>query len=220
MSTMKTLRVLLRRTMAVALLAIPMEAASGEDRRIALAFDDGPSSSNNEALLNELERLDIKATIFPETLALKSAEKSEKKRTQKRDHGNAKKHREIASANAHREIDGAKRILRNLGERNPSVLQPSFARLSEKLEHGQTSTDYWNFPDDNLTELDDPQEIADLLVENAFPGAVVILHPLYNQREHILQALPMISERLKAEGYEFATLSELLESTKPMPTMT
>lgn len=206
MSTIKSLRVLLRRTMAVALLAIPMEASSGEDRRIALAFDDGPSSGNNEALLNELERLNIKATFFPETLALKS----ERKREQKRGKGNIKTHREIASANAQREFDGAQRILRNLGDRNRHILSPSFACLPEKPEQCQASTDYWNFPGDTPADVDDPQAIADLLVENAFPGAVVILHPLYNQREHILQALPLISERLRAEGYEFATLSELI----------
>ncbi|HEY8568607.1 hypothetical protein, partial [Microbulbifer sp.] len=163
----------------------------------------------NEALLNELERLDIKATFFPEPLARKSDKMSGQKR------GKCKKHREIASAHARREIDGAKRILRNLGERNPSVLIPSFTRLPEKLGPDLADTGYWNFPGDNLTEPDDPQEIADLLAENAFPGAVVILHPLYNQREHILQALPIISERLKAEGYEFATLSELMEPKKP-----
>ncbi|WP_105103821.1 polysaccharide deacetylase family protein [Microbulbifer pacificus] len=203
MSTMKSLRVLLRRTMAIAVLAIPMEATSGEDRRIALAFDDGPSSSSNEALLNELERLEIKATFFPETLTLKN----EKNNAQKRGKGKTPKSREIASAKAQREIDGAKRILRNLGERNPNLLAPSFARLPEAYE--QDSANYWNFPGDTLADLDDPQEIADLLVENAFPGAVVILHPLYNQREQILRALPLINERLKAEGYEFATLSEL-----------
>lgn len=204
MSTMKTLRVLLRRTMAVALLAIPMEAAPGEDRRIALAFDDGPSSSNNEALLNELERLDIKATFFPEPLALGSEPK--------RKTGKAKKHRETASAIAHREIAGAKRILRNLGERSPSLLiSLPDTRLPEKLEQGLTSANSWSSPEDSLADLDDAQEIANLVAENAFPGAVMILHPLYNQREHILQALPIITERLKAEGYEFTTLSELLE---------
>ena len=206
MSSIKTLRVLLRRTMAIALLAIPMEAIPDENRRIALAFDDGPSSSSNEALLNELERLDIKATVFPEPLTLHGE--------QKRSKGKAKKHREIASANARREIDGAKRILRNLGDRNATVFNPPFARLPEKLGQNEDYANYWSFPGDSLAELDDPQEIAELLAENAFPGAVVILHPLYNQREHILQALPVISERLKAEGYEFATLSELLEPNK------
>ncbi|WOX05243.1 polysaccharide deacetylase family protein [Microbulbifer pacificus] len=210
---MKTLRVLLRRTMAVALLAIPMEATLSEDRRIALAFDDGPSSSSNEALLNELERLDIKATFFPESLALGNDQKLKK--------GKAKKHREIASANAHREIDGAKRILRNLGERTPSALfNLPDVRLPENLEQGLTSANYWSFPEDTQANLDDALEIAELLAENAFPGAVVILHTLYNQREHILQALPVISERLKAEGYEFATLSELMEPQKKLSTLT
>lgn len=204
MSTMKSLRVLLRRTMAIAVLAIPMEATSGEDRRIALAFDDSSSTSSNEGLLDELKRLDIKATFFPEQLTLG--------REQKR--GKGKKNREVASANTNREIDGAKRILRNLGERNPTMLSAPFAPHRGYPESGEAGTSYWNFPGDTLADLDDPQEIAELLAENAFPGAVVILHPLYNQREHILQALPMISERLRAEGYEFTTLSELLESKK------
>ncbi|QIL89494.1 hypothetical protein GNX18_06780 [Microbulbifer sp. SH-1] len=206
MSTMKSLRVLLRRTMAIAVLAIPMEATSGEDRRIALAFDDSLSTSSNEGLLDELERLDIKATFFPGTLPLKNEKNSAKKRRK----GTPRKDREIASTKAQREIDGAKRILRNLGERNPNILAPSFTLMPEKFEQGKANASYWHFSGDALADLDDPQEIADLLVENAFPGAVVILHPLYNQREQILRALPLINERLKAEGYEFATLSELL----------
>ncbi|TLM78353.1 polysaccharide deacetylase family protein [Microbulbifer harenosus] len=206
MSTMKSLRILLRRTMAIAVLTIPLEATSGEDRRIALAFDDFPSTSSNEGLLDELERLDIKATFFQETPALTNEAKSAKKRGKIK----TQRSRGSTSTNTQREIDGATRILRSLDEHHPSLLTPSFARQPEKFEQGQANTNYWNFPGDALADLDAPQEIAELLAENAFPGAVVILHPRHKRREHILRALPVISERLKAEGYEFATLSELI----------
>jgi len=220
---MKTLRVLLRRTVAIALLSIPAETLANDDKKIALTFDDGPMPGATEALLDELDRLQIKATFFPtgnaieqypeQTRAIVEAGHSLGNRTRKAAAGERRVER--ASPAAKREIAGATRILRELGYRDSLAFRPSLSLLPRPQEpRGADSRDAsaarWNLLPESDADLKDAEEVADYVASNAFPGAVVLLHPMYGQRRQVLHALPLISEKLRARGYEFTTLSDLL----------
>lgn len=216
---MKTLRVLLRRTLAIALLSIPTETLAGDDKKIALTFDDGPLPGATEALLDELDRLQIKATFFPVGSELERFPEQAKAIV---DAGHALGNHtdahanlaELATPQAKQEIAGATRILRELGYDDPLVFRPHFGLLPQPQERelgdkGMPVARWDLLPEANAS-MDDAEEVADYVADNAFPGAVVLLHPMYGQRRQVLKALPLISERLRAKGYEFATLSELL----------
>ena len=219
---MKTLRVLLRRTLAIALLSIPAEVLANDDKKIALTFDDGPLPGATEALLDELDRLQIKATFFPvgsemekfpeQTKAIIDAGHAVGNHTYS--HANLA---ELATPQAKKEIAGATRILRELGYRDPLMFRPPFGLLPQplasELTHAGTPVTRWDLLPEANTDMDDPQAVADYVVDNAFPGAIVLLHPMYGQRRQVLEALPLISERLRDRGYEFATLSEMLLDT-------
>ena len=56
--------------------------------------------------------------------------------------------------------------------------------------------------------LKDRQKIKDMILKNAHDGAVILLHDIYE--ESVMGALLAIKE-LKKEGYEFVTLTEMLE---------
>ncbi|WP_193165870.1 polysaccharide deacetylase family protein [Microbulbifer hainanensis] len=216
---MKTLRVLLRRTLAIALLSIPAEVLANDDKKIALTFDDGPLPGATEALLDELDRLQIKATFFPvgsemekfpeQTKAIIDAGHSVGNHTYS--HANLA---ELATPQAKKEIAGATRILRELGYEDPLMFRPPFGLLPQPLERELTREGTpvarWDLLPEAKTDMDDPQAVADYVADNAFPGAIVLLHPMYGQRRQVLEALPLISEQLRDRGYEFATLSEML----------
>ena len=58
------------------------------------------------------------------------------------------------------------------------------------------------------------QVIADRVCENAAPGAIVLLHdgdsPKNSApRDQTIEAVGLIIDRLRAEGYEFVTIEEL-----------
>ncbi|PKM82577.1 MAG: polysaccharide deacetylase family protein [Firmicutes bacterium HGW-Firmicutes-14] len=55
----------------------------------------------------------------------------------------------------------------------------------------------------------DPEEMAGLVIEQAHPGGIILLHDSRLDRSKTLEALPMIIEGLHKEGYRFVTLSEL-----------
>lgn len=200
---MKSLRVLLRQTMAVALLSLPLESLAGDERRIALTFGKGPQPGASGELLDELKRLNIKASIFPEDSAPGRIAPVP-------DLGSGLV--ELAPPRAREEIASAVGIMRQLGYRDPLALQPPY----EPLESDGASRARWDLLAGE-GKIDDPQEVADYIVDNAFPGAVVLMQPVHGQREQVLKMLPLISDKLRDRGYRFATLSELIADPRGTP---
>ncbi|WP_366515299.1 hypothetical protein [Mycolicibacterium frederiksbergense] len=52
--------------------------------------------------------------------------------------------------------------------------------------------------------------IVDVTTANVRPGSIVLLHVMMPSRSASRAAVPRIIERLRAEGYRFVTVSELL----------
>ena len=57
----------------------------------------------------------------------------------------------------------------------------------------------------------DAAEIVDRVMAETQPGSIVLLHVMYEGRAETRQALPEVIRGLKAKGYRFVTVSELLE---------
>ncbi|WP_226667675.1 hypothetical protein [Microbulbifer aggregans] len=179
--SMKSLRVLLRQTMAIALLALPLESF-GEDRRVALAIGDRTQSGTEEDLLHALQRLRIKASLIPSP-----ADADSRVHFLPAPHTHSRNSLiELAPATARHELASAAYILHKLGSKDSLTFEPS--------SH-------------NPSEL---QEIANYVADNVFPGAVLMVHPKHGEQQQLLDALPLISEQLRAKGYDFVPLSELL----------
>ncbi len=64
------------------------------------------------------------------------------------------------------------------------------------------------FPHDN--KLRRPHWIARFIMSRVFPGAIIILHDGGPRRLYTLEVLDLILPRLKAEGYQVMTVSELV----------
>jgi chitin deacetylase len=65
-------------------------------------------------------------------------------------------------------------------------------------------------PDSYPEVAADPERIVSHVVERARPGSIILLHVMYKGRETSLRAVGGIIDRLKEQGYEFKTVSELL----------
>jgi len=60
------------------------------------------------------------------------------------------------------------------------------------------------------------QRVADQMAasQNGINGNIILLHDGGGDRSHTIQALPMIIDRLRAKGYQFVAVSELLGQTR------
>ena len=68
----------------------------------------------------------------------------------------------------------------------------------------------WDIDPESLADItSDSDKIANYVVQNSENGSIILLHVMF--REPSLKSVEDIIRRLKEEGYEFKTVSELLE---------
>jgi peptidoglycan/xylan/chitin deacetylase (PgdA/CDA1 family) len=118
------------------------------------------------------------------------------------------------------EVARTNEVVERVTGRRPSLLRPPygsdpgrFARVA--AECGLDATVLWSVQSFDWQDPQ-PEEIVAQVLAEVEPGAVVLLHDGQREtndaspRSSTLAALPPLLERLRAEGYEFATVSELL----------
>ena len=81
-------------------------------------------------------------------------------------------------------------------------------------KHDRTSVT-WDVEPESFDDIAaDPQKMTAHVLETTKPGSIIILHVMYDSRESSRQALPHIIDGLKAKGFRFVTVSELLKLRK------
>ena len=112
-------------------------------------------------------------------------------------------------------------VIERVAGRRPALMRPPygsdpgrFARVA--AECGLAATVLWSVQSFDWQDPDDPREIVAQVRAEVEPGAIVLLHDGQretnegNPRASTLAAIPTLLERLAADGYAFATVSELL----------
>jgi len=201
---------------------VSINRAGGGRKYVALTFDDGPGP-DTPAVLAELKRLGVPATFFvlgakvqenPETFRQVVADGHEVG-VHTWDHKDmtslkpAQQKEEIATtAGQILSVGGvASRLFRApYGSVSPSVLkQAEDAKLLSVL--WDVDTVDWTRPS--------PDQIVQSAVSQAQPGSIILMHDGGGDRAATIAALPRIVKDLRAKGYEFATVGDLVISDPP-----
>ena len=194
------------------------------DRVVALTFDDGPNEPYTSQVLSILKREHVHATFFvigervrnepqiaaqivgegnvvgnhsdthPFALALESP-------------GRIQSEVDRAEITIHDATGIYPRLFRPpQGLRSPWLMRVTRSDSLDTVTWDDSPVD-WN----RLT----PRQLSDRVVSNAHPGAIILLHDGLNlvpgaDRRVVVAGLASIIERLRAEGYRFVTVPELL----------
>ena len=179
-------------------------------RKIALTFDDGPSIYT-EALLEGLEERQVKATffvigknaeIYPE-IVVREARDGHLIGNHTYNHVQITK---LSAKDAREEIEETNKILENLIQQRVEFVRPPFGIWEKKLEDlGMMSVMWTVDPLDWTTKNTD--EIVNKVVTQTEENDIILLHDCY---ESSVEAALRIVDLLKAEGFEFVTVDELL----------
>ena len=127
----------------------------------------------------------------------------------------------IPDATVADEIGRTDAVFRSAGYSGAITFRPPGCKrlLTAPLYLGRTGrmTVTWDLEPDSIPGIaDDPDAIADYVVDNARPGSIVLMHVMVDSRAASRQALPRILRELTAKGYRFVTVSSLLRS-QPQP---
>ena len=188
-----------------------------DQKVIALTLDDGPTPRTAE-ILETLKALDIPATFYlcgnmmeerPEDAKAIAAAGHEIG-----NHSYSHRHMVFVSYDfCAREIEDTSRLIREAGYEGAINFRPPYFNrlfvLPWYLKNAGITTILADVePESALGFQADAGALADDLIKNARDGSIVLMHPMYN--ENSLEAIRLAVPQLKAEGYAFVTVNQLI----------
>ncbi|MBO2446319.1 polysaccharide deacetylase family protein [Actinomadura barringtoniae] len=187
---------------------------------IALTFDDGPGPYTAK-LLDTLKQQNVRATFFvvgknakadPDLVKREAAEGHEIE-------NHSMSHPDLAKESKTgltEQIDGTNDVVKQLTGATPRYLRPPYGATDGQVaahvkKLGMTQI-FWGI-DAFDWKHPDASYVSDQIVSDAAPKGIVLLHDIHPTS---VDAVPKIIEGLRAKGYTFVTVSELVGAHVPV----
>lgn len=195
-----------------------------DTKQVALTFDDGPDPRFTPQILEILSQKGTKATFFVVGARAKKFP-ALLERMQREGHliGNHsfnhppfRKHtvKQFAS-----EIERTEQVVERTVGYRPKLIRPPYGEINEEQVKWAKANGYkivnWNVDSLDWKGLNKNQIKANVL-EATGPGAIILLHAgggVGSDLTGTIDALPDIIEALRAKGYQFVDLAELLQTS-------
>jgi peptidoglycan/xylan/chitin deacetylase (PgdA/CDA1 family) len=195
---------------------------------VALTFDDGPNLSVTEGLLEALDEYGAKATFFVRGAALVTQEGDlvaqatalvQRLVDERHEVGNHTQNHLLLSTHDRQtvraEIESTHTLLGTVVGLPPTLIRPPFGADADRVDAfarmlGYRATVLWSAHgsdwDDRFTAGDIAKTVCDH--QRLRPGAIILLH----ERRRTNEAVRTIIPRLLDRGYEFVTVTGLLDA--------
>lgn len=191
-----------------------------EARLVALTFDDGPWPGATLAVLETLAHEGVRATFFwvgqqlerYPNLARRVVAEGHAVGNHTYSHRSTASPLEVAA----QEIDHTGALIEQVTGVRTTLFRPPGGHLENGLVKYALERGYvvvmWSALSDDTNPKYDAADIVNNVLSRVRPGSIVLLHDGGGDRSRTLAALPELIERLRAEGYRFVTVPQLLES--------
>lgn len=200
-------------------------------KTVYLTFDDGPNPTATPQLLDMLRERQVKATFFiiDEYVTEETAPIVRRIVDEGHSLGQHTGNRWLLlrppSNFAEALRSAADRVERLSGKRPCRLFRPHAGWRSLAMMRGARKAGYkivgwswrnWDFV--NFRKRTGPR-VADQIVAHAKPGNIAVIHDGYHknpraERQYAIEAASTIIDRLSAEGYQFGTLCEAVDSSR------
>ncbi|HEY3781015.1 MAG TPA: polysaccharide deacetylase family protein [Fimbriimonadaceae bacterium] len=187
---------------------------------IAITIDDGPHPQSCGPILDVLKREGVHATFFPVGVRMKqSPELIRRMVAEGNEVGNhTEDHLRLTTLRPdqmEKEIKFCAQNFYKITGRQMYIMRPPGMNIDENVIKLVKSMDYimvnWTSAAKDFISLKQtkeiaPEVIADRVVGEADNGGIILIH----DAPDTAHALPLIIDRLKAQGYKFVTISEMM----------
>lgn len=198
----------------------------GAEKVIALTFDDGPWPETTEKILATLKQEKVKATFYMIGQPLKSfPEIGKKVLADGHVIGNHTLHhwyKHMTPLVAQREIEDTAKIIKEVLNVETAYFRPPGGVLTNGLvayaqKHNQ-SINLWSVESgDSHPKRPTPEAMLKTILAQATPGGIVLMHDGGGHHDNTAKAVPHIIAKLRAQGYKFVTVPQLLELSSSSP---
>lgn len=191
---------------------------STAQKRIALTFDDGPHKEYTQRILEILKTHGVKATFFivgenaeryPDRIQT-IAEEGHELGNHTYSHASVNK---LSPKELEEELEKTSQIIERITGIRPKVFRPPFGAYNDSCVERITSLGYrcvlWS-KDSRDWELPPVGTIVSTM-EAVSAGDILLFHDYNQKNSPTPSALEQLIPKLLQEGYEFVTVSQLLE---------
>ena len=189
------------------------------EKVIALTFDDGPHPRLTNQILDVLDEYDIKATFFVIGVNVDNYHKPLTRAIEEgHEIGNHTNSHSILKSmetkKIQEEIDLCRRKIFNLTGYNANLIRPPCGLYDEKLINvAKKKNDkiiLWNIDTHDWAHMP-TEDMVSNVVTNVKGGDIILFHDYISGESNTVEALKRLIPILKAKGYEFVTVSQLLQ---------
>ncbi|MEA3369202.1 MAG: polysaccharide deacetylase family protein [Candidatus Ratteibacteria bacterium] len=187
-----------------------------KSRKVALTFDDGPNPKTTLLLLETLEGKEVVATFF---LIGQNAEVYPElvKEIKKRGHeiGNhSYSHPNMGRSEPLKviqEVKKTQRILEEITGDVPTLFRPPYGTMMLEdlviIPRFGLKMILWTVDSKDWSGINEKQ-IEEIILGTAYSGSIIVCH---EQCRSTIGSLPRVIDALRERGYEFVTVSEIIE---------
>ena len=193
-------------------------------KQVALTFDDGPDMKYTPQVLDILKENHIHATFFllglnvekyPE-IAKRIAEEGHSIGNHTYSHSNLVK---LSAEQVREQVRHGDETLQRVLGFHTAIFRPPYGNASREVLQQVASMQYkvidWSV-DTRDWASPSPAQILSTVNQQIFPGGIVLQHSANAPLRNSVKALPDIIASLKAQGYTFATIPEMLHIPERM----
>lgn len=188
------------------------------DKVVALTFDDGPEPDATQKTLDILRQHDVKATFFLVGSRIEANPDAARQIVaaghQVGNHSYSHQHMVFKHSSFYQqEIEKTDAAIRSAGYQGDIVFRPPYGKkfygLPLYLAMHNRQTIMWDVGPES-TGAESAEHMVTTALADAKPGSIILFHTMAVSREASRDALGPTIEGLKARGYRFVTVNDLL----------
>lgn len=190
-----------------------------DEKVVALTFDDGPHKTYTTEILELLAEYDAKATFF---VIGERAQKFPEVISQINDEGHEIANHtythplSITPEKLEQELKMTNKVIHDITGTSPMYYRPVGGTYNEQIINTAVENGYkvimWSWHQDTEDwKRPGVDHIVQTVLTGTKPGDIVLFHDAGGDRSQTVTALKTILPKLKEQGYQFVTVSELME---------
>lgn len=200
---------------AVAGREIPIYCVDTQEKKVAFTFDAAWGNEDTAALIDIFKKYDIPVTFFVTGGWAESFPESVKQLHEAghdiMNHSNAHAHMsELSAADIIADVNECNKKISSVTGITPDLFRPPYGDYNNTLIKTMRDNGFYSIQWD-VDSLDwkdlAPSEIQNRVIKKVQPGSIVLFH---NGAKNTPEALPLIIESLKEQGYTFVKVADLI----------
>ncbi|HEV7899861.1 MAG TPA: polysaccharide deacetylase family protein [Planosporangium sp.] len=191
---------------------------------VAFTFDDGPGPNWTKLVLDTLDRYQVRATFFMVGRNLDVHRDLVRDRLDRHEVGNHSwSHPDLAQLDfneVRRELSRTHDVIRSVTGRETNLMRPPYGHLGGSTLLAADSLGYnvvlWSQAMHEAKYQPNPAGQVTDIVDHTTPGSIVLAHDVGNSTRLVaLRRLGEMFSGLRARGFRFVTVSELMAMGRP-----